>query len=60
MYRLSLEDRTWSVHSHLLLKRKRYQAVILNSTVYVMGDTNECSRTLDSVELLDLSAPETK
>ena len=30
------------------------QAVLLNGKVYVIGGTNECSRTLDSVEVLNL------
>ena len=31
VYRLSLEDRTWSVRSHMLLKRQIHQTAILNS-----------------------------
>jgi len=54
VYCFSLEDKTWSIHSTMRDKRKRHQAVLLNGKVYIIGGTNECSRTLDSVEMLSL------
>jgi len=58
VYCFSLHNKTWSVHSNMLTKRKRHQAVLLDSKIYVTGGTNECSRTLDTVEVLDLRSPD--
>ena len=55
VYSFTLEQRTWSVHSHMLSKRKRHQSVVCQGKIYVIGGTNERLQTLDSVEVLDLS-----
>ena len=55
VYSFTLDTATWSVHSYMLTKRKRHQAVICNNKMYAIGGTNELSRTLDSVEMLDIS-----
>ena len=54
VYSFTLDTTTWSVHSYMLTKRKRHQAVICNGKMYALGGTNELSRTLDSVEMLDI------
>ena len=55
VYTFTLEDNCWREHSFMLSKRKRHQAVVCNGKIYAIGGTNEMSRTLDSVEMLDLS-----
>lgn len=54
VYSFTLEDKSWAVHSYMIHKRKRHQAVICGGKIYAIGGTNELSRTLDTVELLDL------
>ena len=55
VYTYMLEEDCWREHSFMLSKRKRHQAVVCNGKIYAIGGTNELSRTLDSVEVLDLS-----
>ena len=55
VYSFTLDKRMWSVHSAMLTKRKRHQAVICNGKIFAIGGTNELSRTLDTVEILDLN-----
>ena len=55
VYTYTLEEDCWREHSFMLSKRKRHQAVVCNGKIYAIGGTNEMSRTLDSVEVLDLS-----
>ena len=54
VYKYCLEERRWSVHSSMLGKRKRHQAVQLGTKVYVLGGTNECSVVQAGVEVMDL------
>ena len=55
VYSFTLEENSWQEHSYMVSKRKRHQAVILNGKIFAIGGTNELSRTLDSVEMLNLS-----
>ena len=55
VYSFTLEENCWLEHSYMVSKRKRHQAVILNGKIFCIGGTNERSRTLDSVEVLNLS-----
>ena len=55
VYSFTLEDNSWLEHSYMLTKRKRHQAVILSGKIYAIGGTNELSRTLDCVEVLNLN-----
>ena len=55
VYTFTLEENCWREHSFMLYKRKRHQAVVCNGKIYAIGGTNEMSRTLDSVEVLDLA-----
>ena len=52
--RYCLEERQWSVHSCMLGKRKRHQAVVLAGRVYVLGGSNEYSVVQAGVEVMDL------
>merc|ERR1719319_1295906 len=54
VYRYCLEERLWSVHSCMLGKRKRHQAVVLAGRVYVLGGSNEYSVVQAGVEVMDL------
>ena len=51
VYSYSLAGQTWTPHSFMLSKRKRHQAVLLAGKMFALGGTNQCSRTLDTVEV---------